>query len=199
LETKHHFQWSENGAEEGELVFVSGHPGSTSRSLTVAQLELMRDVTLPARLLWFAVGRGLLTEYKSRGAEQARISKGTLFGIENALKALQGRHAALVDKELFASKVRAEEELRAKVAADPALREKYGDAWDAIANAQERWRAIRVPYQQLEQGSGFWSDLFTHARRLVRAADELPKPNEERLREFTDAQRPALEQALFSE
>jgi len=198
LETKHHFRWSEKGAEEDELVFVSGHPGSTSRSLTIAELELIRDVTLPARLLRLAEIRGLLTEFQSRGPEQARISKGTLFGVENAVKALQGRHAALVDRELFAAKVRAEEELRAKVAADPILREKYAGAWQAIAEAQDRMRAIRVPYEQLERGAGFWSDLFTHARRLVRAADELPKPNEERLPEFTEARRPALEQALFS-
>ena len=198
LETKHHFTWSENGATEDELVFVSGHPGSTSRSLTVAELELIRDVMLPARLLRLAEIRGLLTEFKSRGPEQARISKGTLFGVENAVKALQGRRAALVDRELFGAKVRAEEELRAKVAADPALREKYEGAWQAIAKAQERMRAIRVPYQQLEQGAGFWSDLFTHARQLVRAAEELPKPNEERLREYTEARRPALEQGIFS-
>lgn len=198
LETSHYFQWSEGGASEGELVFVSGHPGSTSRSLTVAELELIRDVILPARLLRLAEVRGLLNEYKTRGAEQARISKGTLFGVENALKALQGRHAALVDRELFGAKVKAESELRAKIADNPSVRERYEGAWEAIAAAQDRMRAIRVPYQQLEQGVGFWSELFTHARTLVRAAEELSKPNEARLREFTDARRPGLEQALFS-
>lgn len=196
--TPHHFSWSAKGAEEGELVFVSGHPGSTSRNLTVAELELIRDVTLPARLLRLAEVRGLLTEYAKRGKEQARVSKGTLFGVENALKALQGRHAALVDRDLFASKRRAEDELRETVAKDPALFAAYGNAWEAIASAQQRMRQIRVPYQQLEQGAGFWSDLFNHARTLVRSAEEFPKPNEERLREFADARRPGIEQALFS-
>lgn len=198
LATPHHFTFSQAGASEDELVFVSGHPGSTSRNLTVAELELIRDVMLPARLLRLAEVRGLLTEYAERGKEQARVSKGTLFGVENAFKALNGRQAALLDRELFAGKVEAENELRAKVANDPELAAAYGGAWEAIREAQGRMRQIRVPYQQLEQGAGFWSDLFNHARTLVRAAEEFPKPNEERLREYSDARRPALEQGLFS-
>src|SRR5690606_11158002 len=45
----------------------------------------------------------------------------------------------------------------------------------------------------------FNSDLFAHARTLVRAADELKKPNEQRLPEFSDAALPALQARLFSE
>src|SRR3712207_1554774 len=36
--TPNHFKWSKGGAKEGELTFVSGHPGRTSRGLTVAEL-----------------------------------------------------------------------------------------------------------------------------------------------------------------
>src|SRR5260221_8215115 len=53
-------------------------------------------------------------------------------------------------------------------------------------------------FQQVEGGLAFWSDLFVHARRLLRAADELPKPNGQRLREYTDAQLPALRQMELS-
>ena len=51
----------------------------------------------------------------------------------------------------------------------------------------------------LERGSGFVSSLFMTARTLVRAADEKAKPNTERLREYTEAGLPSLEQSLFSE
>jgi hypothetical protein len=198
LETKNHFGWSPSGPKEGDLTFVSGNPGSTSRNLTVAELAYIRDVALPTRLLRLAEMRGLMTEFQARGPEQKRISNATLFGIENAFKALKGRQAALLDPELFGAKERAERELRAKVEADPAMKAKYAAAWDAIARAEQRMREIRVPYQQLEQGLGFWSDLFDDARSIVRAADELPKPNEKRLREFGDSHLPAVKQELFS-
>lgn len=198
LETKNYFRWSPSGPKEGDLTFVAGHPGSTSRNLTVAELAYIRDVALPERLLRLAEMRGLLTEFQTRGPEQRRISNATLFGVENALKALKGRHAALLDPELFGAKERAERELRAKVDADPAMKKRYGGAWEAIERAKQRLRQIHVRYNQLEVGIGFWSALFDDARVLVRAADELPKPNGERLRELGDSHLPALEQELFS-
>jgi Peptidase S46 len=193
-----YFKWSSNGAREGDLTFVAGHPGRTSRDLTVAEFEYLRDVELPMKLLRFAEWRGLLTEFQTKGAEQKRISGAKLFGIENALKATKGRVEALRDPDVFGKKVAAEKELRAKVEADPALKEAYGGAWDAIAEAEKKMRNVATRYVLLEQGVGFWSDLFDHARRLVRAATELPKPNEQRLREFVDSQKPALLQKVTS-
>jgi hypothetical protein len=51
----------------------------------------------------------------------------------------------------------------------------------------------------LEGGAGFNTTLFHIARTLVRAGDERPKPNPERLREFGEAGRESLELQLFSE
>ena len=44
----------------------------------------------------------------------------------------------------------------------------------------------------------FYSTLFKYARRLVRAAEERPKPNGERFPEFRDSNRESLELDLFS-
>jgi len=51
----------------------------------------------------------------------------------------------------------------------------------------------------LEAGQGFNSTLFGIARTLLRAAQERPKPNGERLREFRESHRESLELELFSE
>src|SRR6202008_1515327 len=48
--TRDYLLWSDKGAADGELVFVSGHPGSTERLSTVAQLETQRDQVFPISL-----------------------------------------------------------------------------------------------------------------------------------------------------
>jgi hypothetical protein len=198
LASASYFAWSPAGAREGDLTFVAGHPWGSSRELSVAELEYLRDVALPARLLHLAEARGLMTEFQHRGPEQKRISQSHLFGIENGLKALRGRVEALRNPRFFAAKVAAEQKLRAEVDANPRLRESCAGAWDAIREAEAAARALRARYEVIEQGTGFWSELFWHARRLVRAARELPKPNDQRLREYVDSQKPALTQSLFS-
>ena len=48
----------------------------------------------------------------------------------------------------------------------------------------------------VERMRGFSSDLAQYARNLVRAAEEKPKPNGDRLREYRDSALPSLEQEL---
>src|SRR5437868_5912623 len=40
---EHYLKWSAQGAKDGELIFVSGHPGRTDRLDTVRHLESLRD------------------------------------------------------------------------------------------------------------------------------------------------------------
>ncbi|WNG47306.1 S46 family peptidase [Archangium minus] len=192
-----YFKWSDKGAQEGELTFVSGHPGRTSRGLTVAQLEFLRDVTLPKQLFKLSEIRGMVTEFQNRGAEQKRISTNLLFGVENGLKSMKGKHEQLLDKNFFAQKVAAEQELRKKVDADPKMKTKYGAAWDEIARAQDTFRNIRKDYEAMEAG-GINSQLFSLARTLVRYAEESTKPDAERLRGFNEANLPMLNNQLMS-
>jgi hypothetical protein len=195
---EHFLRWSRRGVEEGELVFASGHPGSTSRGLTVAQLEHQRDVALPDALLELAEWRGVLAEYGRRGREQARHSGPELLEVENAYKAYRGEWAALRDRELFARKVREEEAFRAAAARDPALAGEVAAAYDAVAAAQAELARIRLPLRMLERGPLLRSDLFSHARTLLRAAEERPKPSGERLREYREPALPAVTQRLLS-
>jgi hypothetical protein len=194
----HHLAWSPAGASEGDVTFVSGHPGGTSRQLTVAQLEYLRDVALPERLLRLSELRGLLTEYQRRGPEQKRTAGHILFSVENSLKALRGRHGALVDRAFFGKLVAAENKLKAAVAGNPDWQKSSGGAWARIAEAQNKLRDLRKHYGMIEAGAGFSSDLFGHARTLVRAAEERPKPIEKRFRELRDSALPAVTQKLFS-
>jgi hypothetical protein len=195
----HYLKWSAGGAKDGEVTFVSGHPGGTSRLLTVAQLENIRDTVTPERLIRLSEMRGLLTEYQRRGPEQKRTAGHLLFGVENSLKAIRGRHKALVDQRFFGSLMTEERKLKEAVAKNPEWQKSYGGSWDAIAKAVDTFEGFRKSYGYLEMGAGFSSDLFGHARTLVRAAEERPKPIEKRFREFRDSAIPAITQRLFSQ
>ncbi|MBM4782069.1 MAG: S46 family peptidase [Archangiaceae bacterium] len=196
LKNDTYFKWSAGGAKEGELTFVSGNPGGTSRGLTVSQLEDDRDYRLPQRLFRLSEIRGLITEYQNRGPEQKRHSNDTLFGVENAFKALKGRHGALADSGFY-GKLRAnEDDFRKKVNANPKLKKEFGAVWDEIATVTKKANAMRKEYGALEGGP--YSDLFGKARTLVRYAEESGKPNGERLKEFTDSRLPQLKAQMLS-
>jgi hypothetical protein len=184
--------------KDGELVFVSGNPGTTNRHTPVAEVEFERDVNLPRRLVYAAELRGILEEFATESSEHRRVATNRLFSTENSFKARQGRLRALQEPGFVGRLAAAEAELRKRVNADPKLRRSYAKAWDAIAQALQTFRPMRDRYNLVEQGQGFFSELFDLARLLVRAADELPKANERRLREYADSNLPALRQRLFS-
>lgn len=197
LVTKDYFKWSPNGPHENELTFVTGHPGSTSRLLTIGQLEYARDISIPESLTYLSELRGLLTEFQNRGPEQKRISNAQLFGVENSLKALKGRFSTLVNKDFFSKKIEDEKSLRKAIDANPKLKKKFGTAWTDMNRALSDQKNIHVSYMWKE-GSNYGSRLFSFAKTLVRAGQELKKPNETRFREFADSNLPQMKQRLFS-
>ena len=199
VELEDFFPLNPDGAAEGELVMITGHPGSTQRLLTVAQLEALRDKSLIERLLSLAEMRGVLLQFGALGEEQARQAQNDLFGVENSFKALRGRQSTLNDPAVFEAKRKDEESLKAFVAADPKLSEEIGDPWAAIAEATRISREIETAFNMLEGAGGFRTGYFGLARTLVRGADERAKPNAERLREFGEAGLPRVEQGLFAE
>ena len=195
---EHYLRWSSMGAGENELVFVSGHPGRTSRLLTVAELEYLRDVRLPNALQWLKNYEVLLTTYSARSEENARRAKDDLFGVQNGRKLYDGELAGILNPDLFTQKKSEEQKLREAVAAKDDLKDAQ-DAWEQIVAAQKIIAENAMRYNLLETGLGFNSDLFHIARTLLRAAEERPKSNAERLREFGEAGRESLEFQLFSE
>ena len=186
--------WS--GAAAGEPVFVAGHPGTTQRLLTVAQLKTQRDVYLPFWLLRFSELRGRLIQYSKTSAEAQRTAKDYLDSVENSHKVRRMQLSSLLDDRMMDQRIAEERELRAAAQKSAGGNARAGRPWDEIAQAEQRYRDILVPYTWLEGGAGFNSELFSYARQLVRAADERAKPNASRMREYTDAALPRLRTAL---
>ncbi len=198
LKVEHYFKWSKTGAKDGELVFVSGHPGSTARLNTVAHLEFLRDAGLPFTLKVLNSRRDTLKRYGAQGEEQQRRALDELLTIENSLKAFTGQYDGLKDASLMAKKLKKEQALRRSVAADPKKQKEYGDAWDAIAKGRQELPGYSREYSLFGNGAAFNTELFGYARLLVRLPEESAKPDAERLPEFTEARRASLEHGLFS-
>jgi hypothetical protein len=194
---EHYLKWSKNGVADNELVFVSGHPGHTDRLNTVADLEYQRDVRYPFALQRLNRLEVMLSIYSERGAEFERKSKDMLFGVANSRKAYYWGLAGLQDAGVMNAKKKQEKELRDAVAKNPELKDLAG-AWDKIAQIQKVRAANAKRFNLLEGGQGFNSVLFGYARTIVRAAEELPKPDEKRLEEFNTAGLDSLTQKLYS-
>jgi hypothetical protein len=198
LKVENYFAWSKEGAKENELVFVTGHPGSTSRLNTVAHLYYLRDHGLPLVLKLLEGRLQTLRKYSELGEEQQRRAQEDILTLENSVKAYRGQLDGLRGKSLLAKKSEAESALRKAVAADPTKQKKYGDAWDNIAKGRKALGDYYREYSLLENAGAFNSTLYAYARMLVRLAAEDQKPNADRLPEYSEARRPILERALYS-
>jgi hypothetical protein len=175
-------RWNPNAPAEGDPVFVAGNPGSTSRLLTISQLERLRDQQLPITLIQNSELRGRLLEYSLTGDEAKRVSFDPVFGLENSFKAQYGQHQALLDPAFLGARRDAETELRARVAADPALVQRIGDPWADLERVQATARELFLPARQLDQAAGGGSTLYQMARAMVRASKNTSMTEAQRAR-----------------
>ncbi|BDU71850.1 S46 family peptidase [Mesoterricola silvestris] len=208
----HHLNWTKTGVKNGDLTFVVGHPGSTERLGTSAQMAFAGGFSLPMRIKGMERQRQALLDYAKLSPENKRQVGSTIFGLENGIKAMNGYLAGLKDQEAMARIAKAEATLKAKVAAD-----RDSDAagsWDAIEKALEVQKALFQESQALNARSGaaYESALLGHALTLVRLAEESAKPSDQRLEEYRDTRLegvrkrllvnrpfyPALETAMFT-
>lgn len=191
--------WFAAGAEDGEAVFVSGHPGSTERLLTVAELEQKRNHDLPSNLVLYSEYRGRLLEWAQTSDEAARQVQQRILSLENTIKVWRNQLRSLSNPDQIARKVRDEEALKAAVLADPQLSEAYGTAWDDIERALLTYASFSENYAFTEGRKGFQGTMSRWARTLVRGTEELEKPSEDRLREYRDTALPRVEQRLLAD
>jgi len=194
IESPHYLRWG-RGVGDGDFVAVSGHPGGTGRLLTVAQREFLRDVQYPLTLLRSNTERDVLLRYGARGAEQKRIARDALRGVENSLKATSGYLSGLLDEDAMARAAAREKELRAAVGADAALAARIGDPWRDIESALRLRRTFYARRAAIDAVAGA-GELAGHARTLIRLARERRKPSGERLREYRDTALPQIHQRL---
>ena len=85
-------------------MFVSGHPGHTSRQLTLAELDYLRDQQFPYALQRLYDLEVAISVYSAEDQENARRARDLLFGVQNSRKARNGMFAGLLDPAIMAKK-----------------------------------------------------------------------------------------------
>ena len=191
-------EWRTQGLEPGEAMFVAGRPGSTQRLLTTSDLKFLRDVSIPQWLLRNVELRGRYIQYGTAGGEAYRTTQAPLQGIENGIKVQRKRLDALHNDQMLEQKLNEERALQAAVAADPEMAAEVGTAWADIEKANDTYLTFRDDYYFIEYRGAFSSRLFNNARTLIRRAAEQERPNEDRLRPYTDAALPRTRQLTLA-
>ncbi len=194
IESKDFLKWNPAGAGDGDLVFVSGHPGSTARLDTMSQLTYERDIVEPTYLKVLKDRIRVLNAYSAQGAEPARNAASRIFNLENSRKAYEGRYQGLMDPAVMAKKQKEETDFKAKVMANAQWKSAYGGAWNEIAEAQKK----AASRHNEEYFHGVDSSLASLAGTIVQYVTEIKKPDGDRLPGFHDAQLDSLRFQLAS-
>ncbi|MDT7540446.1 MAG: hypothetical protein QOE33_350 [Acidobacteriota bacterium] len=194
-----YLKWSTRGAKENELVFVTGHPGTTQRLNTVAHLESLRDLSLPMQIRVYERRESVLKKYMTQGPEQTRRAQNELNSVQNSLKVYRGQLKGLQDAKMIASKQASETKLVSAIKSDARKQAAYGDAWSAIAADRRALPTFERDRRFLELGYAFNTIYFGEARTIVRLAYESEKPDADRLAEYTEAKRRSTENTLLAD
>ena len=191
-------RWSREGVKDNEPIFVSGNPGSTGRLSTMSELYFLYSDVYPLTHMRLSLLVNALDKYAAESPENKRVARENLLLTQNSFKAYSGFMNGLHDSGLMRLKQKEEDKLKQAVASDPALNERYGTAWNEISAAYDRYRKFYKEYSLFERFPERASALMQIARAVVRYSEETRKPNGERLREYNDANLPAIEQAIYS-
>lgn len=194
LKTEHFLKWNNKGPSEGDLVFVTGHPGTTNRMETLAKLVHRRDVTLPYTLARLRALEAALLQFSESSPERRKMAANDLHGVANARKALGGQYQGLLDPAIMRRKAEMESKLQALHAGETS----ESTPWRRIEDVQRNLRGFERDYFLMERGDSFFTEFFPIARHLVRLSAELPKKSTERLREYRDSNLESLKFQLFS-
>jgi len=115
----------------------------------------------------------------AKASEEARRRwENSIFSAENSQKAIKGYRSGLIDSAIMTRKRTFERDFRARIAGQPALRVKYGMAWDNIARAQTELAS----FAKEARFHGFGgSQLLAAAGTIVRLPAQAKLPDSLRL------------------
>ncbi len=174
------------GVKEGDLVFVTGYPGTTRRLATYAEVKEAVEVIFPRTIRTFQEQLDLLAALGKQDPALEIKASARVQGLSNTLTNRKGMLEGLVNRGLLAQKQAREKALVEWIAADPARQKEYGDVFPALAEIQAEKEQTFLRDAVLQQLLGISpiaagaSPLLHAAHTAYRLSLERPKPDVER-------------------
>ncbi len=197
LETKNYFKWNNDGAKDGEPVFVVGNPGSSSRLNTVSQLEYNRDLYFPHIIEYYRNMMSIYSHLMDTKPEKKDEFNNEYLKYSNSDKAIIGYLDGLRNPVLMQKKRDFENKFRAAVNSKSDLKEKYGDLWDKIAATRKKMAGITRETDQYIINPLTSSEYFLIAQDILNIADELKYPEDQRSDDYKGTKLDSTIQALL--
>ncbi len=175
LKSEHYFQWSAKGANDGELVFTVGNPGTTNRLRTVAQLEYARDIQFRNNAFLFDGLYKKIDLLKAAYPAKADEYENFRTGFSNSWKSIVSTYKALQEPYLIARKKAFENKIKETVFKDAVLKKEYGHIWKTIEGTRKELRTINTKLAAF--APNFFSPAYLNsAYALVRKAKQAITP-----------------------
>ena len=199
VKTDHYFSWSEKGAEENELIFTVGRPGSTKRLISVAQMEYLRDYDYRYRLSLYNELYQVYYELLQTRPEKESELLHRVLSWGNSRKSYAGRLLGLKDPYIMAKKKDFEKELREKIENDEVLSEKYDFVWNAIDKSLEELKTISPEATAFTLPRSAQPMYYNIASQLIEYAENMNLPDDEKPDDYTNGNAEKHLENLFPE
>ncbi len=179
---------------QGDMVMVAGYPGQTNRLRTADEIEDNVSWGYPRRIKFCEENLALLATL-TKGNPELKI-KATPFlrGLGNTLTKFRGILDGLGKGGLAQQKKKEEAELKTWVLADPERKAAYGNVLEKMAKLAAELRTTREADAALSEVYRMVS-LLDSAGKIVRMAEERPKPDAKRDPDFQERTWQRMEQA----
>lgn len=176
------------GFKPGDFTFVMGYPGRTSRNATLAEIKSeMASMTKRIKDMQDTIA---FFENAGKADKEVEIRYASrVKGTYNGLKNFQGKLEGMGKIDLVGKKAAQEKEFLAWVAADSVRQKKYGSVLNEIAAYVARADAFSAKNEALG-GAAASSTLLSQATTIIRAVQELQKPDKDREPQFQDRNMP---------
>jgi len=182
---KHWLKVSPEGANPGDLVFVVGYPGRTSRHQTYEELKDQVEFSMP-RFVKSAKDRIAIIEEVSKGNKETEIKTTSMKrGLNNSLTNREGVLEGMRKGNLLAKKEALQKELLAWIAADAARQKEYGPVFAELGKMRDEMLKTRerdTSFRELLGGS----QLLGAAQTMYRFSIEKTKKDLDREAQFQE-------------